>query len=364
MIQLVVLAGALAGLADPYEFVTDMDAVKSDAVTDLIKGLGGDPKKGRSAAMRLVRFGGTAVPELEKALKSESLQVRFYAASALDLIRHNSSTKALVGVLGDVNEHPIVSKIAVRAMGRDEYVPAVPQLVKLLVGDPASTTVTKKPVSAASDVGGEPKTDEPLLPPDELPRYLDTSPLAADEDFRFEVVRALAYIADRGGTGVLIEALKDPSARIREVAAQGLGDQRAAAGIAGLRKLLADPEAKAAAGAARALSKYGKTAAAATPELIDALGRPEYQVQRYAKGALAVITGFSFSSQERWREWWQEQLEKKNEPPPPEMIEPDTPRPVYDEAKTKRRPLKPGEAPPALRSHYEWDDEDWRTTSE
>jgi len=360
MVQALIIAGAFAAVADPYEFVTDANVMKSEAVEDLVKELGADPKAGRKAAMRLVRFGRLAVPALARAVKSDKLQVRFYAANALDLIRARSSTDVLFEVLGNQDEHVMIRRIAARAMGRDEYVRAVPLLVELLVG--GGDAPGEKKADAPKD-RGDAKGDAP--PPLDLPTYMDGSPLAADEEFRFEVVRSLSYIGDGGGVEVLVDALKDSSARIREVAAQGLGDQRAAAGIPGLRGLLLDPEASVAAVAARALSRYGKAAAAATPDLIDALGRADIRIQRNAKGALAVITGYSFSSQTRWREWWARQLEKKDEPPPLPDVDAARPRPDYDASPAKpRRKLEPGETPPALRPPWEWDDESRRTTPE
>jgi HEAT repeat protein len=273
--------GEGGGLPDPrYGFTTDRDAVRRQAADDLVRQLA-DPEKGREAAERLVRFGRAAVGPVSEALLSSNPQVRFYAANILDIIGSQEGAKALLARLADEDENLLIRRIAARGVGRAEYAPAAPVLARIAREAPP------KP----EDEGGSRPVD--------------------DENFRFELVRALAYIGTSHADEILLEALTDDSARIRKAAATGLGDHRILAGLSPLRKLLRDPDGSLAAAAARALAKFGGRASHAVPDLVEGLERDDLRVRRACKSALVLATGQSFKTAEEWREWWR----RKTEPP-------------------------------------------------
>jgi HEAT repeat protein len=368
MFAALALSMILAAEPDPYALVHDTGAVRAEAVADLIRQLGTDRTRGRQAAMRLVRFGASAVPALKEALRDERLQVRFYAAAALELIRHSSACEALFETLQDDREDPRVRSIAARAMGRGEYRRAVGTLIALVRPSGPKRPAPSRAAPGAQGAGtvAVPTLDEPT--------YLAESPLAADEEFRFEVIRSLAYIGDNASAELLVDALRDPSARIREVAAQGAGDQRLPTALDGLRRLLGDANGNVAASSACALGKYGSAATVAVPDLIDALGVPDARVQRHVHGALAVITGYSFATPERWRGWWAARGTGEPDPaagaPAASADDDDRPaapasgRPPTGSVEPAAQEPPAGYTPPALRPPWEWDDRDWRTPAE
>jgi len=276
-------------MADPVR-------LKADAVSELVGQLG-DPQKGRDAARRLARFGRMAVKPTIEALASKKLQARFYAATVLDIIGDEAGAKALLGVLENKNEDLMVRAIAARAMGRAGYSPAVDTLLGLAR---AHARGDEPRADAATDERPSPRPDAANAEPEK------EDLLAGNEEFRFEVMRALAYMDIGEADDILTSALSDSSARIRRVAAEGLGDHRVVAALGALRSLLEDPDAAAAAAAAKAIGKMGKRGAAAVPDLVKALERGDIRVRRAVIGALALTTGRSHRTPERWRRWWKE----------------------------------------------------------
>ena len=285
------LAMAMVGGPDDpggHEFRTDARKVRSEAVELLVRQLA-DPEKGRSAARRLVRFGRSAVPALRGALSDEDLQVRFYAVTALSLMTDPEATRILVRILADEKERPLIRRIAAAAMSRAGCRESIPVLVRL-----ARRTYSPGPeTGAAGDADAEPdRDDDPLAGP-------------SGEPFRHEVVKALAYMGSADADAVVIAALADPSPRIRRAAAQGLGDHRVVTAVPALAAALRDPEADVVAEAARAFGKFGRLAEPATEELVGLLEYDDARVRAAARGALALATGYSFSTPERWRAWWE-----------------------------------------------------------
>jgi len=340
-----VLCAGLAASADPYAISTEASQVRADVIADLIAELGGGGEKGRLAASRLVRFGRHAVPALAAALDSPAVQVRFYAASALDLIDHPDATTALANILRNGKEDAAVRTIAVRAMGRAGHEPAVPVLLEMLHGDPAPPG-TQRPAAAGAKAAGR---DDAA----------GAHAAALGEELRFEVIQALACIGDDRAAGVLVDALGDPGARVRRAAAQGLGDRRMRGAVAGLQKLLGDTDASVAAEAARALGKYVQGAAGAVGDLIDACDRADVRVQRASRGALVAITGRSFPTTAQWRAWWAEHQAAAAAPPAPAAGQPPPEGPA-DVPAPPARARRPGEPPPALRPPWDWDAEPWK----
>lgn len=328
VVALVILS---VGMAEEWELSADPRKLRSELAESLVEQLGSaDPKRGRQLADRLVRLGRTAVPALLKALKDPRLQVRFYAASALDLIGGPAATEALLAVLSDEKEDPLVRRIAAQAMGRAEHKPALPVLM----------TLARKAYETR-----EGKQED------------------GDEAFRFEVVRAIAWIAPAEAEDVLIAALGDPSWRIREAAAQGLGDGRVVSALDHLKKALADPEGAVAVAAARAIGKLGPASFAAVEDLIEALGRPDARLRRAVTGALVIATGRNFSTQDQWREWWKARKEGSAGEQSGQV------RPSsggFMSGRIHEEPDPSGKdkpIPPALRPPWDWDGEDWRQKS-
>lgn len=282
----------VAARPSDYELTTDRARLRADAVSDFIEQLS-NPKKGRGAAAHLVRLGRSAVEPLVKALGHKNPQVRYYAAAALDAIGDRRGVRALLRRLADEKEHALVRKIAARAMGHAGYEPAARVLVRL-----AREGVATSPDTAQDSKDG--------------PRKRAVDALAAgDQDFRFEVIRALAYIGAPEGDDVLVASLSDGSARVRAVAASGLGDNLVLAGLQPLREALSDPDGTVAAAAAKALGRFSRRSSSAVPDLVKALDRDDARLRRACIGALVLATGRSFRTASRWREWWK----RKQNPP-------------------------------------------------
>jgi HEAT repeat protein len=342
------LALAATGPSD-YEFTTSQSKLRADAVGDFIEQLA-DPKKGRAAAAHLVRLGRSAVGPLVEALGHESPQVRYYAAAALDAIGDRRGARALLRRLADAKEHALVRKIAARAMGHAGYEPAARVLVRL-----AREGAATGPATAQDSKGGDGKSAVDTLATD-------------DQDFRFEVIRALAYIGAPEGDEILLASLSDGSARIRAVAATGIGDNLVLEGLGPLRKALSDPDLAVAAAAAKALSRFSRRASAAVPDLVKALDRDDGRVVRACIGALVLTTGRSFRTAARWREWYKQKQNPSARRGSRGALEEGVPLPAVDarevlknlrsEPTRKDRPAreKPGRTPPALRMPWETDE--------
>jgi HEAT repeat protein len=355
----IVLALAVAATPPGVGFTTDPARLKADAVGELVSQLG-DPKNGREAAQRLVRFGRAAVGPVVKALGSRKLQVRFYAATVLDIIGTEGGAKALLPALISAKEDPMVRAVAARAMGRADYAPATEALLRLARAHAAGG----RDEEDAGDAGESTPSSRPRPKADGGSAEADV--LAGNEEFRFEVIRALAYMGAGEAVEFLIAALADSSARIRRVAAEGLGDHRVLSGLGGLRAMLDDPDGAAAAAAAKAVGKMGKRGAAAIPDLISALERKDVRVRRAVMGALALTSGRSHSTPERWRRWWKERSAPKPKPgeakaeddfPLPAVIATEIFRRRDERGRTPGLPSRGadsgGRVPPALRKPWE-----------
>ena len=362
----IILALAVAAAPPSAGFTTDPARLKADAVRELVGQLS-DPKKGREAAQRLVRFGRAAVGPVVIALGSKKLHVRFYAATILDIIGDEAGAKALLPTLANAKEDPVVRAVAARAMGRADYTPATGALLDL-----ARAHATSGPDEEVTGEGDAGKPTPPSRPRQKAEGgSAEADVLAGNEDFRFEVIRALAYMGTGEADDLLVSALADPSARIRKVAAEGLGDHRVLSALAGLRAMLDDPDGSAAAAAAKAVGKMGKRASAAIPDLIDALERKDVRVRRAVMGALALTAGRSHSTPERWRKWWKARSAPKASPgetkaeddfPLPAVIATEIFRPRDERERTPGMPSRGGDSKgrmsPALRKPWETGPED------
>jgi hypothetical protein len=119
------------------------------------------------------------------------------------------------------------------------------------------------------------------------------------------LLQCLAYL---WGPQVLIQALQDDVAAVREAAAKALGDVGLEeGGVLALAQALEDENEDVRQAAAKALEAIGPEAVEAIPALIQALGDDSSTVRGDAAEALMAITGQDFGEDaERWRQWWEE----------------------------------------------------------
>lgn len=335
MAAVVFTVSCLLGQLGQYELRADPNAVRSETIGSLIIQLGADPKRGKAAALTLVKHGRAAVPALIGALKADNDQVRFYAASCLDVIGGPAAARALFRLLLDEKAPSYLRLIAARAMGSCGHAQAAAYLARLAVG---------------AGLGPDPEKEK-----------LAGSPLPGEEgeSFRYEVVRALARIGSSLSDDILVAALeRDESARIRAAAAVAVGDRRIAEGLEALGKALSDPAPEVARGAAYSLGMFGKAAASAAPELVEALSRPEPEVRRVVRGTLRLATGRSFKKRGEWVEWLEERSRKEKNAPAPEV---DPVEELHELLPFLRETRKgrgtSGDIPPALAPPWEWDSE-------
>lgn len=122
--------------------------------------------------------------------------------------------------------------------------------------------------------------------------------IGADEPVvRREALRSLGKLRERASIDpqvvvpALLEALKDPDASVRNIAATYLGIVRDEPKdeVAGLINALKDSEASVRGAAAEALSAYGAQAESAVPALHKAESDPDDDVKREAGRALVII---------------------------------------------------------------------------
>lgn len=280
--------------------------LRSAAVGDLVAELS-NPARARDAAAKLVTFGRAAVPGLLRALSAGPAHARYYAATVLDVVGGPETADAFLAILRNEKEEPALRLVAARALGRLGDPRAVPVLLSLArrstpageAGPKIEERGGKTAATRPSSVSGPPSSVPPVTP----------AALAPDgrtaREFRFEVVRALAYGGGPESFPLLMASLGDPDPRVREAACQGLGDNRVAEAATALRACLSDPEGVVVRAAALALGKLGRTGGEAVPDLIRALSHPSPAASRAARTALVLVTGLSLKRDEQWAEWWE-----------------------------------------------------------
>ena len=243
-----------------------------------------------------------AVPELVRALRDDDPRVRWFAAGALASIGPGAkaSVPALIEALrskdvatgGEVTfwngamsreDGPIRLAAAV-ALGRigPESRAAVPDLVRAL-RDP-DARVRSETAQALGAIG--PAAGAAVA---ELVRMMSRD---ADDEVADLAAEALGRIG-AAAVPAVSEILRgrDPDARIRAVKALGAAGPKAAAATADLLRALGDRDEELRTAAAAALGRigHGPEAKAAIPALIAALKDPDWKVRQHAAVALGQI---------------------------------------------------------------------------
>jgi HEAT repeat protein len=160
-------------------------------------------------------------------------------------------------------------------------------LGKILVNDPAEAVRAR-----ALNVARELKKDDQQRKI--VPALADALRGDKSPGMRAGAAAALGRIGENARTvvNVMIEALKDPDARVRAAAADGLGrvGDEARAAIPRLVPLLKDPDAGVRLAAAFALGRIGPDAATAVPDLAQALAADaDANVRKEAARAFALL---------------------------------------------------------------------------
>jgi hypothetical protein len=138
----------------------------------------------------------------------------------------------------------------------------------------------------------------------------------------------LGGLSDLWGPQVLVQALGDESALVRDLAADALieAGPEATEVIPALVQALGDSDEDMRASAAQALREIGPQAIDAVPALIQALGDSESHVSGSAFAALKAITGQGLGREAAaWQEWWDERPPGATVPPataPPASVPP------------------------------------------
>lgn len=238
------------------------------------------------AANAVVKIGSPAVPFLIEALKTQSKQVRWRAASALAEIgaEASSAVPSLIAMLHDEDEY--IRRIAAYALGKigPQASSAVPDLIEALQDSDRNLTMVA--AYALGKIGSEASVAVPTL----------ISTLQnANADVRLSAATALGRIGAQEKTAVpaLIEALQDPDKYVRQGAADALGrfGAKANKGVPALITALRDKNKYVRLNAASALGQVGIEAKPAVPALIGALQDEKVEVRRNAASGLGGIAG-------------------------------------------------------------------------
>jgi len=152
---------------------------------------------------------------------------------------------------------------------------------------------------------------------------------------REAAAEALGEVGPEEGTvPALAQALEDEDEDVREAAAKALEaiGPEAVEAVPALIQALKDGSSLVRCAAARALGAIGPGAMEAVPALIQALGDKSYSVRHAAADALQAITGQDFGEDaERWQQWWEER--QLDTPTPPTLSPPTsecTPDAVFE----------------------------------
>ena len=238
------------------------------------------------AADAVVKIGSPAVPFLIEALKAESRQVRWRAASALGEIgaEASSAVPSLMVTLHDQDEY--IRRIAAFALGKigPQASSAIPDLmVALQDSDRNLRTIAAE---ALGKIGSEASVAVPPL----IAMLHD-----ANADVRLSAATALGRIGAEEKTAVpaLITVLQDANQYVRQGAADALGrfGAKAKTAVSALITALQDENKYVRLNAASALGRIGIEAKPAIPALIGALQDEKVEVRRNAATGLGGIAG-------------------------------------------------------------------------
>ncbi|MBI4369851.1 MAG: HEAT repeat domain-containing protein [Elusimicrobia bacterium] len=177
--------------------------------------------------------------------ESKSWTARAQAAQNLGLIAHPSGVLPLIACLQDKTETPEVKNVALRSLAALRDTRAIEPLIEALRDADASAG---QPITdALARLGLE------AVPP--LIAVLQNSQL---EDQRYWTVKALSRLQAPQSGPALVEALKDRSEKVREAAAEALGELKLPIAVHPLKEaLLGDPVPLVREKAAAALGKIG-----------------------------------------------------------------------------------------------------------
>lgn len=256
-------------------------------VTPLIEKLtDNDFRVRHDAADAVVKIGSPAVPFLIEALKAESKQVRWRAASALAEIgaEASSAVPSLIAMLHDEDEY--IRRIAAYALGKigPQASSAVPNLVDALQDSDRNLRMVV--AYALGKIGSEASVAVPAI----IATLQD-----ANAEVRLSAATALGRIGAEEKTAVpaLITALQDKDKYVRQGAADALGrfGAKANKAVPALITALRDKNKYVRLNAASALGRIGIEAKPAIPALIAALQDEKVEVRRNAAGGLGGIAG-------------------------------------------------------------------------
>lgn len=238
------------------------------------------------AADAVVKIGSPAVPFLIEALKAESKQVRWRAASALAEIGAEASSAApsLIAMLHDEDEY--IRRIAAYALGKigPQASSAVPDLIDALQDSDRNLRMVV--AYALGKIGSEASVAVPGL----IAMLQDVN-----AEVRLSAATALGRIGAEEKTAVpaLIAALQDTDKYVRRGAADALGrfGAKAKTAVPALITALQDKNKYVRLNAASALGRIGIEAKPAIPALIGALQDETVEVRRNAASGLGGIAG-------------------------------------------------------------------------
>ncbi len=302
----------VAALADPKADVraTAADAVGAlgpearPAAPDLLVAMNRvAPTDGRkhartAAAAALVKIGqaDTGLQGLVSFLKDPSWEVRDGAARALASLGSPArpAVPSLVAAMNraDSRDHMQIGRSSTAAalvkLGEVETgMPVLMELARAPAWEVRSNTLA---AFVSFELGAAAARAVPILV--ELAR---TSPTGRFDDARSGAIDALAAIgpAAKESVPVIVSALREPKAGIRNAAALALGDigAEATSVVPALVGVLQDPEEVVRGGAAASLGRFGAAAASAVPALTKALTDGSEYVRWQAALALERIRG-------------------------------------------------------------------------
>ena len=248
----------------------------------------------------LGEIGPPAVPHLIELFETGSLQMRYWAAKALDSIGE-PATPALLEALQ--SDSPQVRWMAAHALGRDRiaesftYAEAIHYALLVALQDPDP----RVRIMAAESLWDY--TDESAMPAfRDDDRDWNLSNLVknlrhTDKEVRLDAIHALTELVEldplssRNIEADLSQSLKDPSPRVRAIAAHTLGQMGAQAEVAipELMQALKDPDPLVRGSAAKALGAIGEPARGAIPRLQELLEDSSQDARGGAAVGLAAL---------------------------------------------------------------------------
>ncbi len=240
-----------------------------------------DPKEQMRAPLALEEGKGAAVPVLIQLLGSPRETVRATAAGILTRIGPPAvdAVPALQARLDDDDAN--VRAVSAKALAAIK--PTDPDVIKSLAGKlrGADRDFVIRPLSAA---GAAARAAVPDLTA--IARDASLPPLT-----RWEAIRTLGKIGpdSKPAVPVLVAALTDADAFVREHAAESLGEIGAAEAIPDLTRILADPSPRVRRDAVRSLGQFGAAAKSALPEVEKLVNDPNDDVRDAAKKSLRQI---------------------------------------------------------------------------